>query len=280
MTVSSLMPLWFERLAWMGVLKPDSSMIEFGPQDCDTPRSLMKSIACRLFDRDEAERRICEMYSGLQFRSNGQVALYGLFGITSYKSLDPFDPRGDYKYDLGSDVPDIGKFDVVTNFGTSEHVFNIANVFKTAYDLLPVGGIMLNALPAFGDINHGFFNIHPIVYLLLQHHSCFQIVDFQYVDDIAARTEMVKRMDAPFDFDSILPINMSKIMDDAQFRTLAYDRFVMNATYPSRAKLWPGGMVPSVFDYCFVALRRISDEPFQMPYQYTDKPLSKTFNNQ
>lgn len=280
MTVSSLMPLWFERLACMGLLKPGSSMIEFGPQDCDTPRAVMKSIACRLFDRDEAERRICQMYDGLQFRSDGQAALYGLFGITGYKSLDPFDPRGDYKYDLGSEVPDIGKFDVVTNFGTSEHVFNIANVFKTAYDLLPVGGIMLNALPAFGDINHGFYNIHPVAYFLLAKHSGFEIVDFQYVDDITAKTELAKRIDGPCDFDAFLPIQFRNMTSEAQLRSEIYDRFVINATYPSRARLWLGGMAPSVFDYCFVALRRISDEPFQMPYQYTDKPLSKAFNQQ
>jgi hypothetical protein len=279
MTISSLMPLWFERMVRNGILKPGSSMLEFGPQDCDTPRTLMKAIAVRMVGAD-AERRICDIYDGMQFKPTGQAALYGLFGITDYKSLDPFDPRGDYKFDLESPVPVFGQFDVVTNFGTSEHVFNIANVFKTAYDLLPVGGIMLNALPAFGDINHGLYNIHPVFYFLLARHSGFEIADIQYVDDITAKTELAKRMDGPCDFETFLPIQFQNMTSEAQLRSEIYERFVVNAAFPGRYRLWPGGTAPSVFDYCFVALRRVSAEEFQPPYQYSEKPISRTFNKQ
>ena len=54
-----------------------------------------------------------------------------------------------------------GEFDVVANFGTSEHVANQFNVFKVAHDALKVGGVMLNNVPFYGMVDHGLFNYHP-----------------------------------------------------------------------------------------------------------------------
>ena len=53
-----------------------------------------------------------------------------------------------------------GEFDIVANFGTSEHVANQFNVFKVAHDALKVGGVMLNNVPFYGMVDHGLFNYH------------------------------------------------------------------------------------------------------------------------
>jgi hypothetical protein len=278
MVMSSLMVHWLERLVRNDVLRPGQSMLEFGPQDCDVPRLLTKSVAARLLGEEEAERRISEAYSGEGFNRESQDALYRLFGIGKYRSLDPFDPRSEYRYDLGTKVPLRKKFDVVTNFGTAEHVFNIENVFRTAYDLLPVGGILLNVNPAHGDIDHGFYNLHPLIFRLLAKHSGFEIVDMHFIDDIAARTEQAKHNPtAPYDFDA-LPIKLADMDDEARFKRLVYDRFIANATDPDRPALWPGQDAPMVFDYSFAALRRVSSSRFQPPYQYTESPPSRLFN--
>jgi hypothetical protein len=276
--MSSLMVHWFERLVRKDVLRPGRSMLEFGPQDCDVPRLLMKSVAARLLGEAEAERRISVAYSGEGFNRERQDALYGLFGITKYRSLDPFDPRAEYCYDLGTKVPMRKQFDVVTNFGTAEHVFNIENVFRTAYNLLPVGGILLNVNPAHGDIDHGFYNLHPLLFRLLAQHSGFEIEDMLFIDDIAARTERAKHdPEAPYDFDA-LPIKLTDMADEARFKRLVYDRLIANATDPDRPALWTGQEAPTVFDYSFVALRRVSSGRFQPPYQYTETPPSRLFN--
>lgn len=47
--------------------------------------------------------------------------------------------------------------DIVLNFGTTEHVFNQFNAFKTIHDLCAPGGFMVHSLPCSGYCDHGFF---------------------------------------------------------------------------------------------------------------------------
>ena len=51
-----------------------------------------------------------------------------------------------------------GEFDLVTNTGTTEHIFNQPNCFRVIHDLAKVRGVMAHALPAAGYANHGFFH--------------------------------------------------------------------------------------------------------------------------
>jgi SAM-dependent methyltransferase len=269
---------WLERLVEKGALKPGQSMLEFGPQDVDVPRAMVCAIASRILGESEAQRRVSAAYEGDGFRRTHQADFYSIFGITKYDSLDPFDERSKYQYDLGAKVPIFKKFDVITNFGTAEHVFNINNVFKTAYDLLPVGGVLLNVNPAHGDIDHGFYNLHPTLFRTLAAHSGFEIVDLQFIDDIAARTEVQRRNPSGvFNFDD-LPIKYADMSDENRFKYLVYDRFISNATDKSRPELWAGARPPMVFDYNFVALRKTSSRRFVAPYQYTQTPPHRLFN--
>lgn len=278
MVMSCLIVHWLERLTRKGVLKPGQSMIEFGPQDIDIRPAFLSAVISRLRGDEEAERLISEVYDGESFKAEDQAKFYSIFGITKYCSMDPFDRRSRYHYDLNFSVPIFSRFDVVTNFGTAEHVFDIANVFKTAFDLLPVGGIFLNVNPAHGDIDHGFFNLHPILYRTLAAHSGFEIVDLQFVDDIALRTELAGRDPSiAFEFDR-LPIKLADMEDEAAFKKTVYDRFLKSASDPSRSGVWPGGTAPAVFDYNFVALRKARAGRFQTPYQYTKYPLRRLDN--
>jgi hypothetical protein len=278
MVMSCVMVHWLERLVKMGALKPGQSMIEFGPQDMDIRPRFLSAVATRLHGDEEARRLLSDAYDSESLGAYDQAKFYSVFGITKYRSLDPFDGRSEYHYDLNARVPIFSRFDVVTNFGTAEHVFNIANVFKTAFDLLPVGGLLLNVNPANGDIDHGLFNLHPILYRTLAAHSGFEMVDYQFIDDIALRTELLRQNpDVAFDFEQ-LPIKLADMEDEASFKKLVYDRFLKSATDPSRASNWPGRPVPAVFDYNFVALRKTRAGRFQPPYQYTKDPLGRFYN--
>jgi hypothetical protein len=55
-------------------------------------------------------------------------------------------------------------FDLVTNNGTGEHVFNQGAVFGNAHALCRVGGLMLHVLPFVNYLNHGFFSFNPILF--------------------------------------------------------------------------------------------------------------------
>jgi hypothetical protein len=81
-------------------------------------------------------------------------------------------------------VPDRlrGRFQLVTNFGTTEHVVNQLNAFKIVHDLTAVGGIMMHELPAQGTLNHGFFAYQPKFFERLARVNGYEVLflDFRW----------------------------------------------------------------------------------------------------
>lgn len=69
-----------------------------------------------------------------------------------------------------------GIFDLVTNNGTGEHIFNQASVFEWAHALCKPGGMMLHVLPWTGYLNHGFFSYHPVLFRDLAGANDYEIV--------------------------------------------------------------------------------------------------------
>ena len=48
------------------------------------------------------------------------------------------------------------RFDLVLNFGTTEHILNQLNCFKVIHDATAVGGFIFHSLPAVGYVDHGY----------------------------------------------------------------------------------------------------------------------------
>lgn len=86
-------------------------------------------------------------------------------GEHTYTAID-FDGVDDraHPYDLNEPIPLTDEYDIVCNFGTAEHVFNIYQVFKTVHERTKVGGWMLHGLPFQGWVDHGFYTIQPTLY--------------------------------------------------------------------------------------------------------------------
>ena len=68
-------------------------------------------------------------------------------------------------------------FDIVTNHGTTEHIFNQANVFKLMHDLTKVGGMMIHAVPTlqFGR-PHGFYFYDETIFKDLAYTNDYDIL--------------------------------------------------------------------------------------------------------
>jgi O-methyltransferase len=49
-----------------------------------------------------------------------------------------------------------GAFDLVLNFGTTEHILNQLNCFRIVHDAAKVGGYIYHSLPAVGYVDHGY----------------------------------------------------------------------------------------------------------------------------
>jgi hypothetical protein len=65
------------------------------------------------------------------------------------------------KLDLNSPIKLKRQFHIVMNGGTLEHVFNVAQAFKTIHDHTRPGGFMLHGFPFTGWVDHGFYGFNP-----------------------------------------------------------------------------------------------------------------------
>ena len=102
-----------------------------------------------------------------------------------YTAFDVYESGRTKVFDLNCDaIPagDVGTYDVVMNYGTSEHVINQYNVFKVAHDALKVGGVMLNSVPFYGTPEHGFFNYHPKFFTALIKANGYKALNFELSD--------------------------------------------------------------------------------------------------
>lgn len=84
-----------------------------------------------------------------------------IFAYKEYKAIDLHGTADSFKFDLNSEYNETTKYDLITNIGTSEHIFNQLAVFKTIHNLVKKDGIIIHQLPGQGYYDHGFFNYHP-----------------------------------------------------------------------------------------------------------------------
>lgn len=89
-------------------------------------------------------------------------------GYGSYTCIDVNQRYGalqmDLNYDLAEKYQFRDEFDLVTNNGTGEHIFDQASVFRNIHALTRAGGVMVHVLPFHNYINHGFYNVQPILF--------------------------------------------------------------------------------------------------------------------
>lgn len=89
-------------------------------------------------------------------------------------------------FDLNTDsVPEYlcGKFDLVTNFGTSEHVIDQYRTFRTVHDLTTWGGLIYHDLPMGGYFYHGYFSYTPLFFNHLALANGYDVV-FQWFSKV------------------------------------------------------------------------------------------------
>lgn len=165
------------RLGQAGHLKVGASILDFGSQnfygDVD------ESAARLLFATFSGER----FYSPHLFANGAKIdALMEALGLR-YLAFDMFEGSHtrvfDFNFDtLGSEH--VGKHDLVMNLGTSEHVANQFNFFKTAHDALKVGGLLYNNVPFFGGSDHALFNYHPKFFTSLIANNNYDCIHFEF----------------------------------------------------------------------------------------------------
>src|SRR5579862_8621009 len=103
----------------------------------------------------------------------GAKKFYEYLGAGEYTCIDFNGEHDSLVFDLNRNLRREYKFnrtfDLVTNFGTSEHCFNQFEVFRNIHELCAAGGIMLHTNPGQGWGRH-----------------CFYRYDANFFDDLAA----------------------------------------------------------------------------------------------
>jgi hypothetical protein len=145
-------------------------IVELGDQalNADTPDDAVISFI-RKFKPDFDRKEIA---GGLPANSFGVVyacEMWRRCGL-EYLSYDVTDAPYSKVFDLNfHSVPseDRQSAVIVTNIGTTEHIANQLNAFRTAHDLLKVGGVAIHSVPFTGMLNHGLINYHPKFFVSL-----------------------------------------------------------------------------------------------------------------
>jgi hypothetical protein len=90
-------------------------------------------------------------------------------GFTSVHALDASDFEGaDILFDLNqARVPGTlrGRFDLIFDGGTIEHVFHLPHCLANIHHMLPVGGRVIHFSPASNFMEHGFYSFSPCFFI-------------------------------------------------------------------------------------------------------------------
>ena len=97
-----------------------------------------------------------------------EVLLKKEFNATSVDSYDFDDYEGaDYVFDFNKDLKDNKTYDLVLDFGSMEHIFNIPQVVKNISKLTKINGYIAHANPANNFCGHGLYQFSPEFYYSL-----------------------------------------------------------------------------------------------------------------
>ena len=173
-------------LGELGLLSAGDSIIELGAQE----------IYCR--GNDEQLADFIRYFSSGRKPDSGAVTdaadiarisdrgfageLFKACGF-EYHALDIFDGEDITLFDLNMETPPqhfLGKFDLITNFGTTEHVLNQYLAFKTMHELTKQGGIIYHDLPMGGYHLHGYFNYNPMFFEQLAAANDYEVLFYWY----------------------------------------------------------------------------------------------------
>src|SRR5438094_5345780 len=95
--------------------------------------------------------------------------LFRMMGFAAVESIDYSDFEGaTHILDLNTDEISpalVGRFDVVLDSGTIEHVFHIPNALKNVLTLAKEGGRIIFLSPSSNHVDHGFYMFSPTLFM-------------------------------------------------------------------------------------------------------------------
>lgn len=145
----------------------------------------------------------------------------------------------DLNYSIKANLEMHCKYDLVTNHGTSEHIFNQVTCFEAIHYLTKKDGLMYHCLNCQGwadggGLGHGFYLYHPKFIHLLATQNHYEILDQKYSPS------------------SVLP----------DLLPLTLDNYPIISNPKSYNQNFPH------FSSILVLMRKKNEEPFNIPCEY------------
>ena len=131
----------------LGYLKNSKSVFEIGSQALHLKKEDLK----QLFNNAGLKSDLVDKYPNMNWPERPECSskfFYESLGIKEYQSIDLSGDYGAIVHDLNKPFEDkskFNKFDIVTDHGSCEHVFNIAECYRTMHNLAKPGGFIIVA---------------------------------------------------------------------------------------------------------------------------------------
>lgn len=212
MAITAVEYALFSELKKLQLFPPHPSFLELGEANWygDIPYEQLSNDICSLLDDTEEQIRILQELIDV-VRAGQPTMLWDVAKVfyrlfLSYRETVAIDFGGTEKalrLDLNQPVSLGREFDIVFNGGTSEHVFNVWQLFKTVHDHTADGGLMIHCTPFTGWMDHGFYNFNPTFYWDLAAANGYTILFFLYTE--------------------LMPLKMLSISRREQFAEMAKD---------------------------------------------------------
>jgi len=129
-----------------GFLKDRHSVIEMGSQGLHLNLADLQEFFNMAGINDYKKEKFSVLTHWPNSPECSSRVFYEALGITEYACIDLGQEHGAIPVDLNFPLEDkslYGKYDVVTDHGTNEHVFNTPEAFRTMHRLCKVGGIFI-----------------------------------------------------------------------------------------------------------------------------------------
>src|SRR5262245_26318487 len=163
----------YRQLKLQGALEGIAEVMELGSQDFWCPQKNLVIALLKAFGKKVEDPALLNTSNASQKPAR---LLYEALGI-KYGCVDVDGRVGSVVMDLNFDeVPAShkGRYGLVTNHGTSEHILNQYNVFKAMHEFARPGGIFLHAVPFTVHLEHGFFNYQPNFFEALARYNSYE----------------------------------------------------------------------------------------------------------
>lgn len=73
-----------------------------------------------------------------------------------------------------------GRYDIILNFGTTEHVLNQFNSFRIIHEAAKPGTLTWHQLPSAGHVDHCYYSYHPRFFFDLAGYNRYEVVNFWF----------------------------------------------------------------------------------------------------